>query len=44
MFALLNVTTEEALPPQEVEAFCDLLRARWCGEVFAVGCSSWHCS
>lgn len=29
IFALLKVTAEEALPPQEVKAFCELLRERW---------------
>jgi len=29
IFALLKVTAEEALPPQEIEAFCELLRERW---------------
>jgi len=29
IFALLKATAEEALPPQEVKAFCELLRERW---------------
>jgi diadenosine tetraphosphate (Ap4A) HIT family hydrolase len=29
IFALLKVTAEEALPPREVKAFCELLRERW---------------
>ena len=29
IFALLKVTAEEALPPQAVKAFCELLRERW---------------
>ncbi len=29
IFALINVSPEEALPPQEVKAFCELLRERW---------------
>ena len=29
IFALLKVTAEEALPPQEVKAFCELLREQW---------------
>ena len=29
IFAMLKVTAEEALPPQEVQAFCELLGSRW---------------
>jgi len=29
IFALLKATAEEALPTQEVKAFCELLRERW---------------
>ena len=29
IFALLKVTAEEALPPQEVKAFCELLHEQW---------------